>query len=190
MRSMRVPSCAVAAVRRAGTLDWLCGVKVSGLTRAPTPPHPPPTLLNEQFNLPLFRQLGDLGLLGLTVPPEYGGSGMDAAAVAIAHEELSAADPAFCLAYLAHALLFVNNLAQARRVLFCGMVGPRTACVSFSTLCGAVVSCQGGADRLPSLLTFIADHLPFPPTNRTGATSRSCATYLTPARARRWGACA
>ena len=69
-------------------------------------------MLRLQFNLPLFRKLGELGLLGLTAPPEYGGSGMDAAAAAIAHEELSAADPAFCLSYLAHALLFVNNLAQ------------------------------------------------------------------------------
>lgn len=66
----------------------------------------------EEFNLPLFRKLGELGLLGLTVDPEHGGSGMDAVAVAIAHEEISAADPAFCLAYLAHSLLFVNNLAQ------------------------------------------------------------------------------
>lgn len=38
---------------------------------------------------------------------------MDAVAVAIAHEELAAADPAFCLSYLAHSLLFVNNLVQA-----------------------------------------------------------------------------
>jgi len=30
----------------------------------------------------------------------------------IIHEELSASDPAFCLAYLAHSMLFVNNLAQ------------------------------------------------------------------------------
>ena len=35
---------------------------------------------------------------------------MDAVAAVIAHEELSAADPGFCLAYLAHAMLFVNNL--------------------------------------------------------------------------------
>ena len=65
----------------------------------------------ERFNLPLFRQLGELGLLGLTAPVEHGGAGMDAAAVALAHEELSAVDPGFTLAYLAHALLFVNNLA-------------------------------------------------------------------------------
>mmetsp|Transcript_14966 Transcript_14966/g.29809 ORF Transcript_14966/g.29809 Transcript_14966/m.29809 type:complete len:418 (+) Transcript_14966:3-1256(+) len=66
----------------------------------------------EKFNLPLFRQLGDLGLLGVTVPEEYGGSGMDATACVIAMEELSASDPAFCLSYLAHSCLFLNNLNQ------------------------------------------------------------------------------
>lgn len=65
----------------------------------------------EQFNLPLFRKLGELGLLGLTVPEEYGGAGMDATAAVIVHEELSASDPGFALAYLAHTMLCVNNLA-------------------------------------------------------------------------------
>jgi len=64
----------------------------------------------------LFRKLGTasdegLGLLGLTVDEEYGGTGMDAAAVALVHEELSYSDPAFCLSYLAHSLLLVNNLS-------------------------------------------------------------------------------
>lgn len=66
----------------------------------------------ELFNVDLFRKLGDLGLLGITVPTEYGGSEMDATAAVIAHEELSASDPAFCLSYLAHSMLFVNNLCQ------------------------------------------------------------------------------
>lgn len=65
----------------------------------------------EKFNLALFKKLSELGLLGITVPEQYGGSGMDATAVVIAHEELSASDPGFCLAYLAHTLLAVNNLA-------------------------------------------------------------------------------
>jgi len=65
----------------------------------------------EKFNLPLFRKLGDLGLLGITAPTEFGGSGMDAVAAVIAHEELSSSDPAFCLSFLAHSMLFVNNLA-------------------------------------------------------------------------------
>lgn len=65
----------------------------------------------EKFNLPLFRKLGDLGLLGITVPEDYGGSGLDALAAVIAHEELAASDPGFCLAYLAHSMLLVNNIA-------------------------------------------------------------------------------
>lgn len=64
----------------------------------------------------LFRQLGTntpsgLGLLGLTVDEAYGGVGLDATSVCLVHEELSYADPAFCLAYLAHSLLLVNNLS-------------------------------------------------------------------------------
>lgn len=77
----------------------------------------------EQFNLPLFRKLGELGLLGITVPEQYGGAGMDAIAATIVHEELSASDPGFCLAYLAHSMLTVNNFAvnasdeQKKRIL-------------------------------------------------------------------------
>jgi isovaleryl-CoA dehydrogenase len=66
----------------------------------------------EKFNLDLFRKLGEYGLLGISVPEEYGGSGMDATAVAIVNEELSYSDPGLCLAYLAHAQLMVNNLAH------------------------------------------------------------------------------
>lgn len=65
----------------------------------------------EQFNIDLFRELGDLGLLGITVPEQYGGAGLDAVAATIAHEELSYSDAGFALAYLAHSMLFVNNLA-------------------------------------------------------------------------------
>ena len=64
----------------------------------------------ERFNIELFRQLGDLGLLGITVEERFGGSGLDPVAAVIAHEELSAADPGFALAYLAHSMLFANNL--------------------------------------------------------------------------------
>ncbi len=64
----------------------------------------------EEFNLPLFRKLGELGLLGITVSEEFGGSGMDALSTVIVHEELSASDPGLCLAYLAHSMLCVNNL--------------------------------------------------------------------------------
>jgi isovaleryl-CoA dehydrogenase len=65
----------------------------------------------EKFNVALFRRLGDLGFLGITAPERWGGAGLDATAAVIVHEELSASDPGFCLAYLAHSMLFVNNLA-------------------------------------------------------------------------------
>ena len=66
----------------------------------------------EEFNLDLFRKLNDLGLLGITISDKYGGAGMDATAAVIVHEELSASDPGFCLAYLAHSMLCVNNIYQ------------------------------------------------------------------------------
>jgi isovaleryl-CoA dehydrogenase len=77
----------------------------------------------ERFNRALFQRAGELGLLGLTVPEERGGAGLDATAAVMVHEALSTADPGFALAYLAHSVLFVNNFdrnaseAQRRRVL-------------------------------------------------------------------------
>ena len=61
------------------------------------------------LNVELFRKLGELGLLGITVPEADGGAGMDTVAAVIVHHELSKYDPGFCLAYLAHSMLFVNN---------------------------------------------------------------------------------
>lgn len=65
--------------------------------------------MNGYFNRELFNQLADLGLMGVTIPQEDGGAGMDAVAAVIVHHELSKYDPGFCLAYLAHSMLFVNN---------------------------------------------------------------------------------
>jgi len=92
----------------------------------------------ERFNLKLFRQLGDYGLLGITVPEDYGGAGMDVTAAAIVNEELSYSDPGFCLAYLAHALLMVNNLAvngneeQKQRILPKVCSGEWVSCMAMS----------------------------------------------------------
>ncbi|CAN5854143.1 acyl-CoA dehydrogenase family protein [soil metagenome] len=67
----------------------------------------------QTFNTKLLRELGALGLIGVTIPEADGGAGMDATASCIVHDELSYSDPGFALAYLAHALLFVNNLYWA-----------------------------------------------------------------------------
>jgi isovaleryl-CoA dehydrogenase len=66
-----------------------------------------------KLNIPLLRRCGELGLLGITVPADHGGGGMDAVAATIVHHELSKSDPGFALAYLAHAMLFVNNFFWA-----------------------------------------------------------------------------
>lgn len=62
------------------------------------------------LNRDLMQKCGALGLLGVTIPEEHGGAGLDTIASVIAHEELSKSDPGFCLAYLAHSVLFVHNL--------------------------------------------------------------------------------
>jgi len=65
------------------------------------------------FNPALLRALGELGLIGVTIPEADGGAGLDATASVIVHDELAYSDPGFTLGYLAHALLFVNNFYYA-----------------------------------------------------------------------------
>lgn len=67
----------------------------------------------EKFNRALFNKMGEMGLLGITVPEAWGGGGMDCLAAVIVHEMLSTSDPGFALAYLAHSMLFVNNFYQS-----------------------------------------------------------------------------
>ncbi|MBS0616559.1 MAG: acyl-CoA dehydrogenase family protein [Spirochaetes bacterium] len=65
----------------------------------------------ETLNEPLLRRMGsEYSLFGITIPAEAGGHGLDATASVIVHEELSYSDAAFTLSYLAHEVLFVNNL--------------------------------------------------------------------------------
>jgi len=66
-----------------------------------------------ELNVDLLRQCGELGLHGITIPAEAGGSGLDLVASVIVHHELCKSDPGFCLAYLTHAILFVNNFYYA-----------------------------------------------------------------------------
>jgi isovaleryl-CoA dehydrogenase len=68
---------------------------------------------SQTLNTSLLREVGALGLIGVTIPEPDGGAGLDATASCIVHEELAYADPGFTLAYLAHALLFVNNFYWA-----------------------------------------------------------------------------
>ena len=65
---------------------------------------------SETFNHALFKKAGELGLLGVTIPEEYGGAGLDATAAVQLFEILSTSDPGFALAILAHSMLFAQNV--------------------------------------------------------------------------------
>jgi isovaleryl-CoA dehydrogenase len=65
---------------------------------------------SETFNHALFRRAGELGLLGVTLPEEYGGAGLDATAAVQVCEALACSDPGFTLAVLAHSVLFAQNV--------------------------------------------------------------------------------
>jgi len=58
----------------------------------------------------LFKKMGDLGLLGVNIPQEYGGSEMDLLAALIVLEQLARFSPAVALSYGAHAILCAYNI--------------------------------------------------------------------------------
>ena len=62
------------------------------------------------FPMDLWKKMGDLGILGITVPEEYGGSGMGYVAHCVAMEEISRASGSVGLSYGAHSNLCVNQL--------------------------------------------------------------------------------
>jgi isovaleryl-CoA dehydrogenase len=63
-----------------------------------------------QFPMDLWKKMGDLGILGITVPEEFGGAGMGYLAHCVAMEEISRASGSVGLSYGAHSNLCVNQL--------------------------------------------------------------------------------
>jgi alkylation response protein AidB-like acyl-CoA dehydrogenase len=65
---------------------------------------------SQEFPTEIFRKLGDLGYLGIVIPPEYGGSGMGYLEYAIVVEEVARACPAMALGVAAHNGLCTSHI--------------------------------------------------------------------------------
>jgi len=65
---------------------------------------------SNNFPAELWKEMGDLGLLGITVPEEFGGAGMSYLAHTIAVEEVARASASVSLSYGAHSNLCVNQI--------------------------------------------------------------------------------
>lgn len=63
-----------------------------------------------EFPNELWTEMGELGLLGITVPEEFGGSGMGYLAHVVATEEIARASASVSLSYGAHSNLCVNQI--------------------------------------------------------------------------------
>ncbi len=66
----------------------------------------------EEVPLPIIKKLGELGILGMSVDPKYGGSGLDPVSVAVVIEELAKGDGSLALTVAAHSGLACGHISN------------------------------------------------------------------------------
>jgi len=107
-----------------------------------------------EFPLDNIRLLGENGLMGIEVPPEYGGAGMDAVAYVLAMVEIAAADAAhatimsvnnslFCQGILQHGdetqkQTYVRAIAEGREIGAFALTEPQSGSDATAMRCRAV----------------------------------------------------
>ena len=120
---------------------------------------------SNEFPMGLWKELGELGLLGITADPDHGGSGMGYLAHVVAMEEISRASGSVGLSYGAHSNLCVNQIRrngsadQKKRYLPKLISGAHVGALAMSEPGSGsdVVSMRTRADSAP---IFMIDPLP------------------------------
>src|SRR5467141_3709974 len=117
-RVQNLPAGAVPAIELPGLrfrlgeeIDML-RASVRGFAAAEVAPRAAEIDRSNQFPMDLWKKMGALGLLGITVEEEYGGTMMGYAAHIVAMEEISRASASVGLSYGAHSNLCVNQIAR------------------------------------------------------------------------------
>lgn len=98
----------------------------------------------EEFPLKQFKRAGELGMLGITMPQEYGGLGSDYTTLALVYEEIAKVAPTMCVGMGAHSILagelimLLGNDEQKRKYLAPAATGEKILACAQTESIGAM----------------------------------------------------
>lgn len=100
----------------------------------------------------IFPQLGELGLLGVTVDPKYGGAGMDLLSAGLILQAMSRWNHALALSWVAHDNLCANNIYKNASEYLCNKYLPKLCSGEYIGALG-LTEPGAGSDALGSMRT-------------------------------------